>query len=155
MKRIFTILLTIACLGSCMKIIDWVPVTFQVRVQDEQGKDLLDPANDNSWLIGTKMHLRGLTIDLDETGITVPVTKELPAEYRGFRLEKGPDYYYLAFGEFDGGADYDEEDMMIQWPDGKVNVITYSRKLNRVKVDAKQKFELDGVECSNPIIIVR
>lgn len=45
--------------------------------------------------------------------------------------------------------------MMIQWPDGKVNVITYSRKLNRVKADAKQVFKLDGVECSNPIIIVR
>ena len=141
----------VICLCSCAKIIDWVPVTFQVRVQDARGKD---PADDNSWLIGTKIHFRGITVDLDETGIS-PVTRALPAEYRGFRLEKGSDYYYLAFGEFEGGADLDEEDMMIQWPDGKVNVITYSRKLNRVKADAKQVFKLDGVECSNPIIIVR
>lgn len=154
MKRILTIMAAVICLCSCSKIIDWVPVTFQVRVQDAQGKDLLDPADDNSWLIGTKIHFRGITVDLDETGIS-PVTRALPAEYRGFRLEKGSDYYYLAFGEFEGGADYDEEDMMIQWPDGKVNVITYSRKLNRVKADAKQVFKLDGVECSNPIIIVR
>ena len=39
-----------------MKIIDWVPVTFQIRVQDEQGKDLLDPAHDTTWLLGTKIH---------------------------------------------------------------------------------------------------
>lgn len=154
MKRILIIMAAVICLCSCAKIIDWVPVTFQVRVQDAQGKDLLDPADDNSWLIGTEIHFRGITVNLDETGIS-PVTRDLPAEYRGFRLEKGSDYYYLAFGEFEGGADYDEEDMMIQWPDGKVNVITYSRKLNRVKADAKQVFKLDGVECSNPIIIVR
>ena len=54
MKRILTIMAAVICLCSCAKIIDWVPVTFQVRVQDAQGKDLLDPANDNSWLIGTK-----------------------------------------------------------------------------------------------------
>ena len=91
MKRILTIMAAVICLCSCAKIIDWVPVTFQVRVQDAQGKDLLDPADDNSWLIGTKIHFRGITVDLDETGIS-PVTRDLPAEYRGFRLEKGSDY---------------------------------------------------------------
>ena len=157
MKRILTLLLMIACVVSCtkFKIIDWVPVTFQIRVQDVQGKDLLDPANDNSWLAGTKIHFRGITIDLDETGITAPVTKDIPAEYKGFRLEKGQEYYYLAFGEFHGGSEFDEEDMTIMWPDGKINVITYSRKLNKVKVEAKQTFKLDGVKCSSPIIIIR
>lgn len=155
MKTNLTIIAALVCLCACVKIIDWVPVTFQVRVQDVQGNDLLDPANDNTWLTGTKIHFRGITVDLDETGITVPATRELPAEYEGFRLEKGKDHYYLAFGEFDGGTDYDEEDIMIQWPDGTVNVITYSRKLNRMKAEAKQAFKLDGTECSSPIIIVR
>ena len=104
-------MLAAICLSSCMKIIDWVPVTFQIRVQDEQGKDLLDPANDNTWLLGTKIHYRGVIIDIDETNISSPATKAIPATYQGFRLEKGSDYYYLAFGEFDGGSEYDEEDM--------------------------------------------
>ena len=58
MKRTLFILLAVLCLNGCM-IIDWVPVTFQVRVQDENGKDLLDPANDNTWLIGTHISFNG------------------------------------------------------------------------------------------------
>ena len=97
----------------------------------------------------------GFLQDIDETGISAPATKAYPATYQGFRLEKGSDYYYLAFGEFDGGSEYDEEDMMIQWPDGSTNVITYTRKLNNTTVSAKQTFKLDGVKCSNPIVIVK
>lgn len=155
MKRILIFIVAAISLCSCAKCIDWVPVTFQIRVQDEQGKDLLDPANDNTWLIGTKIHYKGVIIDIDETGISAPATKAYPATYQGFRLEKGSDYYYLAFGEFDGGSEYNEEDMMIQWPDGSINVITYTRKLNNTTVSAKQTFKLDGVKCSNPIVIVK
>ena len=97
----------------------------------------------------------GFLQDIDETGISAPATKAYPATYQGFRLEKGLDYYYLAFGEFDGGSEYDEEDIMIQWPDGSINVITYTRKLNNTTVSAKQTFKLDGVKCSNPIVIVK
>ena len=67
------LILTLAAISFCgcvtTKIIDWVPVTFQIRVQDAQGHDLLDPANDNTWLAGTTIHFRGITVDLDETGI--------------------------------------------------------------------------------------
>lgn len=63
---------------------------------------MLDPANDNTWLVGTTIHFRGITVDLDETGITSPVTKDMPVTYEGFRLEKGDSYYFLAFGEFEG-----------------------------------------------------
>ena len=154
-KRLLIVILAAVNLCSCMKCIDWVPVTFQIKVQDEHGKDLLDPANDNTWLLGTSIHYRGITVDLDETGISAPATKELPAIYQGFRLEKGSDHYYLAFGEFSGGSEYDNECLMIQWPDGTMNVITYTRKLNYATVSAKQIFELDGVKCSNPIVIVR
>ena len=70
MKRILILVLAAISFCGCHKIIDWVPVTFQIRVQDEQGKDLLDPSNDNSWLIGTTIQFRGITVDLDETGIS-------------------------------------------------------------------------------------
>ena len=155
MKRLLIYVLAAFSLCSCMKCIDWVPVTFQIRVQDEGGKDLLDPENDNSWLLGTRIHFRGITVEIDDTGITAPVTRALPAVYKGFTLEKGSDYYYLAFGEFDGGSDYDKEEMLIEWPDGSMNRITYTRKLNHTTVSARQTFELDGVKCSNPVVIVK
>lgn len=155
MKKIFSIISIITCLSGCTKIIDWVPVTFQVRVQDAQGKDLLDPANDNTWLVGTTIHFRGITVDLDETGITSPVTKDMPVTYEGFRLEKGDGYYFLAFGEFEGATDYDNESFTICWPDNTWNTITYDRDINNRKGGAKEVWKLDGIKCTSPIIIVR
>ena len=137
MKRTLFILLAVLCLNGCM-IIDWVPVTFQVRVQDENGKDLLDPANDNTWLIGTHISYNGTSDTLEE----------------GVRLEKGEDYYFLAFGEFKR-TDYDNEVIAINWPDGTYDEITYKSRLNGVTVEAKEKFKLNGVKCSNPIVIIK
>ena len=154
MKRTLFILLAALCLNGCnIKIIDWVPVTFQVRVQDENGKDLLDPANDNTWLIGTHISFNG-TSDTLEEGDIVPVTKAVEVIYEGVRLEKGEDYYYLAFGEF-RRTDYDNEVIAINWPDGTYDEITYKCRLNSITVDAKEKFKLNGVKCSNPIVIVK
>ena len=44
--------------------------------------DLLDPANDNTWLFGTKIYYRGIIIDIGETGISTPATKAYPATYQ-------------------------------------------------------------------------
>lgn len=158
MKRILKIaIIAIAALsaGSCMKIIDWVPFNLRVRVQDSEGKDLLDPDNDNSWLLGTTITFRGIVVDLDETDITVPDTKEYgPIEYQGFRLEKMSDCWELVFGEFDGGTEYDDT-FFITWPDNTSDYIEYSRRLNNMKVEAKEKWTLNGKKCSNPVVIIR
>ena len=54
MKRILIILIAIICFSGCDKgIIDCAPITFKIQVQDSQGNDMLDPANNNTWLIGT------------------------------------------------------------------------------------------------------
>ena len=155
MKRILILIAAVACLSGCGKIIDWVPVTFQIRVQDALGNDLLDPANDNRWLVGTTIRFRGIVVDLDETGITSPITRDMSVTYEGFRLEKGEDYYFLAFGQFEGATDYDEESFVIYWPDKTYNVITYDRRINTRKGGAKEVWKLDGVKCTSPIIIVR
>ncbi len=154
MKRILIIALAVLCFNGCyVKIIDWVPVTFQVKVQDKNGKDLLDPANDNTWLIGTKISFNG---NLDEIGEEdlIPATKAVMPIYEGVRIEKGEGYYYIAFGEF-GRREYDDEIVAINWPDGTYNEISYKCRLNSVTVKAKDKFKLDGVKCSSPILIVR
>ncbi|MGM9740043.1 MAG: hypothetical protein ACI3ZP_05510 [Candidatus Cryptobacteroides sp.] len=155
MKRTAILAILLLSLCSCAKIIDWVPITFKVRVQDAQGNDLLDPEKDNSWLIGTTISFRGIIVEIDEESIAYPRTKYLPAIYEGLRLEKGSDYYYLAFGEFDGGSNYDNENLYLNWPDGSHNVITYKRKIHQVRVRADEVFKLDGVKCSNPVVIVK
>ena len=151
--NILAILLLGLC--SCTKTIDWLPITFKVRVQDAHGNDLLDPEKDNSWIIGTTLSFRGIIVEIDEESIAYPRTRDLPAMYEGFRLEKSNDYYYLAFGEFDGGSNYDNENLYINWPDGSLNIITYKRKIHKVNIRANEVFKLDGVKCSNPVVIVK
>ena len=111
MKRFLTaiiIAVTALSANSC-RITDYTPINLRIQVQDSEGKDLLDPANDNSWLLGTTITFRGIVVELDETNITVPETKEYgPVEYQGFRLEKMSDCWELVFGEFDGGDEYDD-----------------------------------------------
>ena len=146
--------LSCSCSSIVPKEIDWIPINLKVEVQDESGKDLLDPENGNSWLSGTTIHFRGIVVDLDEDSISEPETKALPPIYSGFRLEKGRDCYQLVFGEFDGGSNYDDT-FQINWPDGKVSLIHYKRTINNMTINAKQKWTLDGKECSNPVVIVK
>ena len=89
MKRVLIILIAIVCLNGCDKdlIIDWAPITFKIQVQDSQGNDMLDPANDNTWLIGTEISFRNQSEVIDENDIS-PVTKVVLPEYSGARIEK-------------------------------------------------------------------
>jgi hypothetical protein len=156
MKRVLIILIAILCFNGCEKeriIIDWVPVTFKIQVQDLQGNDMLDPTNDNTWLIGTEISFRNYSEVMDENDIS-PVTKAILPEYGAARVEKGSDCYYIAFGEFHR-MDNDKELMTIKWPDGSISEITYKCRLIESKIEVKETFELNGKKCSNPIIIVK
>ena len=156
MKRLLIILIAIICLNGCEKhsmIIDWAPITFKIQVQDSQGNDLLDPANDNTWLIGTEISFRNQSEVMDENDIS-PITKAVLPKYNGARVEKGADCYYIAFGEF-GRKDNDTEVMTIKWPDGNISEVSYKCRLIASKIEAKETFHLNGRKCSNPIVIVK
>ncbi len=156
MKRVFLAVVSALFLCGCVgRIIDWVPVTFYVEVQDKDGKDLLDPANDNSWLIGTEISFNGKIETIDEEDLASIMTRAVDVQYEGVRLQKSPKCYRLAFGEFSGAREYSNEVILIKWSDGSTNEITYKRRLNSVTVDAKEVFKLDGVKCSNPIVITK
>ena len=91
MKRLLTILIAIICLNGCEKhsmIIDWAPVTFKIQVQDSQGNDMLDPANDNTWLIGTEISFRNYSEVMDKNDIS-PITKAIMPIYEGQNYTKG------------------------------------------------------------------
>ena len=163
MKRLLIILIAIVCFNGCDKgkmaidnenmIIDWDPITFKIQVQDSQGNDMLDPANDNTWLLGTEISFRTYSEIMDENDI-FPVTKEILPIYGGARIEKGSNCYYIAFGEFERRSN-DIEQMTIKWPDGSISEVTYKCKLIESTIEAKESFELNGKKCSNPIIIVK
>jgi hypothetical protein len=114
---------------------------------------MLDPANDNTWLLGTEISFRTYSEVMDENDI-FPVTKEILPIYGGARIEKGSNCYYIAFGEFERRSN-DIEQMTIKWPDGSISEVTYKCKLIESTIEAKESFELNGKKCSNPIIIVK
>jgi hypothetical protein len=113
---------------------------------------MLDPANDNTWLIGTEISFRNQceVIDVDDIS---PVTKVVLPIYDGARVIKGSDCYFIAFGEF-MRRDNDTEVMTIKWADGSVTEVSYKCRLIESKIEAKETFELNGKKCSNPIVIV-
>ncbi len=155
MKNLFFAAIIALSLCGCGKIIDWVPVSFYVQVVDAEGKDLLDPANDNSWLIGTEISFCGKSEVIDQEDITAPASRAVAVIYEGCMLKKGAERYQLVFGEFSGAREYKNEEILIVWSDGTSNKITYKRRLNSVTVEAKEVIKLDGVKCSNPIVIVK
>ena len=167
MKRLLFTLVFILCLTGCEKIplggvfiSDWNPVNFDIQVVDSNGKDLLDPSNDNSWLIGTTISFMDEKDTIDQACLdNIYQTKYYFPHYDGVRLMSSARVlpnWFLRFGEFDGADSYDDEKLTITWPDGKTNTITYTRKFNVFKTGvSKQVYKLDGVKCSNPIKIVR
>ena len=167
MKRLMFTLVFIFCLTGCEKIPlggdiirDWNPVNFDIQVVDSNGKDLLDPSNDNSWLIGTTICFMDEKDTIDQACLdNIYQTKYYLPHYEGVRLmssARALPNWFLRFGEFDGADSYEDDKLTITWPDGKTNIITYTRKFNVFRTDvSKQIYKLDGVKCSNPIKIVR
>lgn len=164
MKHIFVLLVLAMSLSGCDDIIggetDWYPIEFNIKVVDESGKDLLDPSNDNSWAIGTTMEFKGKRDTIDQASLdNIYQTRAYLPRFEGILLMKGGQglpAYFLKFAAFDGANSYDNEKLTIIWPDGRSNIITYTRKFNvlHTKV-SKETFSLDGTKCSNPITIVR
>lgn len=166
MKRFFTLLVFALSLSGCEDIlnsdmiIDWYPIVFNIKVVDAGGRDMLDPSSDNSWVIGTTMEFKGKRDTVDQASLeNIYQTRDYLPRFDGIRLVKGAQglpAYFLKFAEFDGSVSYDNEKLTITWPDGRTNIITYTRKFNALHTKvSKETFKLDGAKCSNPIIIVR
>lgn len=155
MKRLVYIALIVSlmfCL-SCGKMVDWAPVNLQVYVQDSAGKDLLDPENGNSWVEGTTLTFRGEECPIDLEGS--PLTKDYMPVFYGFRIEKDGDRYCMVYGEVDGGMSYKNEEFIIRWPGGTEDVISLTRRLNEITINARNVWRLNGKKTDFPIVIVK
>ena len=154
MKKIaFSLLFTSAFLFSgCAMMTNWTPINLLIEVVDSEGNNLATPEN-RAVLEGTTIEFNGkeATLQLDY----YPVTKDCPPRYSNeFFIEKEhPFENCLEYGEFDGGSKYVNTPFKITWPDGSTDVITYTRKLNRAIVRAKETWKLNGEKCGYPVVI--
>ena len=154
MKRLtFTILIILSFLFTgCHKIIDWRCVNLRIEVIDSNNQYISSQEN-KGLLEGTTIEYDGNIIPLELE--TSPLTKALPPDYTN-RFFIGETYPYgncLVFGELWGEDEYKELPFKITWPDGSVDVITYTRKLNSSTISAKETWKLNGEKCGSPIVI--
>lgn len=150
MKRIIFIISAILCFCGCAVERDWVPWSLYVKVENSDGKNILDTDTYDQILSGTVLTYRGVDYELALT----PETKAYMAEFNGFMIDWGS-YYgnILSFGDFNGDEEVDEEVFTIKWTNGSTSTITYSRKVNKTFLSVKEKWTLDGNKCEWPIVI--
>ena len=151
MKRLsFALLLATAVLfSSCMKM-DWSCIDLMIEVIDSNDHSLATPEN-RHLLEGTTIEYGGMVFPLELE--TSPATKTLFPQYTRFYISSdSPFKNCLVLGELSGES-YKNEPFKITWPDGSTDVITLTRKLNRVIIDARNIWKLNGEKCDNPVVI--
>ena len=166
---VLAILLTVSFTG-CEKlggnggggdwIVDWVPVSFFLRVVDEGGRDLLDPENPNNLIDGTSITFKGNTYSASrqwyEAGrpYEMPATKAILAQLYGLFLVNGEMFFMnsntagfsLFFGEIDGARDMDE-DLVVTLPNGMTGTIHYHcSNHNERKLSCDRSWKFNGAK---------
>ena len=185
MKRITSLFLlaTLFLAGACnilpddpdTPIVDWYPVNVILTVQDSNGNDLLDPSREDTFAHGTTLAFKGETYGVQailySSSAGKPETKAYLARIRGLQLDYGNVWisqdvqrtcYYLVFGEIDGAVDMDE-DLVVKWPDGSKDVITYHCSDHKVEkqrdgtwlIDCKRSWELNEKPATPPFQLVK
>lgn len=104
-------------------IVDYTPITFDIRVVDESGANMIDPEHPRSITkTDIKVEMDGKMYQLEDLLSKGRPLRALPANFYGFYYHK---VYYnnmwlLEFGEFDGGYDLDKT-IVVHWADGSKN----------------------------------
>jgi len=106
-------------------IVDWAPVNVYIEAQDADGNYIISPD-----MPGMTLTFKGVTYTVKGVENQEDVqTKAYLAIMEGLIAHPwmevdGETVYRLVFGEIDGAADMDE-DLVLNWPDGSVDVIHY------------------------------
>ena len=114
-------------------IIDYAPIEITLSVQDNEGKDLLNPATEGTLATeGTRLLYDGVYYDLNiEQSIAMNTRYYMP-EFYGIKLAKDSSGYILEIGEFDGARNTEWTEMTIEWSDGTTDTFAYSRKIGGI-----------------------
>ena len=153
-------------------IYDYSPFHLFIVVNDEQGCNLLDPEMKNNVVTYITLQYDGKDYQVEDW----QGNKAILAKWYGLRLLNNANRedaisdststsripseaynnsingYYLSFGEFDGGHNYNME-ILVKWLDGEEDVIGYTRKVDGMKV--KQQWTLNGEKTGDVITITK
>lgn len=128
---------------------DYAPIVLDLEVVNAQGQDLLD-----STVVG---NINGQKITATFQGKTYQrdvnvSSRAYFAVFRGLITHKASSGYTLRFGELSGEETFNNEKLVIDWGDGKKDVITiYNRLVKEGKI--KRRFYLNGKEQDSSTFI--
>lgn len=126
---------------------DIINYSIRILVKSENGDNLFDPAFEGN-LLNSNINAvyKEKTYQLRDIQ-SIHSSRVIGLDYLGlFYGEKVEDKYVLTFGEFSGGAPYENESVVIQWEDGTEDVITFSSKVVRGEkgITIYRSFSLNG-----------
>lgn len=149
MKRTPIILMLFAMMAvtSCEKCIeyDYSPIYIEISATDAEGNDLFDQGfKDNVLNQNITFTYCDSTYEVDITTAiyyqtrTYLAVRHQPSLFYGQNLN-----YYVKIGEWAGDQKWDNEPIVINWPDGTHNTITFTLKKAGI---THAKYYLDGQE---------
>ncbi len=160
--RILHFLGCLVLLASCSSMedleYDIAPIVPQIYLNDKDGRDLLDPYRSDSEFDPMKV-----TVVYEDSTYTVKTRDELVETraympwFFGLAIQKDAfGRWLLSFGELDGTEDIDNKDIMIDWGNGCIDVITI---FNNFKWKAngspsiKRRFYVNGKKTDSDVAV--
>lgn len=157
MKRIPTLLMLLVMMTvtSCDlfeneifgdRIYDYAPITIEISATDAEGNDLFDTRfRDNVLDQGITFTYSGSTYEVDTTTARYYQTRAYLALLHRPMLFYASGHYFVKIGEWAGDQKWTDEPIVINWPDGTHNTITFTLKKAGI---THAKYYLDGHEHS-------
>lgn len=147
MKRIHTILMLFIMIAitSCEDVErDYVAISIEIRATDAEGNDLFDSRFKDNLLEQITFTYCDSTYEVDTTTAGYYQTRAYLAIRRQPMLFYGQDSrYYVKIGEWAGNERWNNEPIIINWPDGTHNTISFTLKKSGI---THAKYYLDGKE---------
>lgn len=155
MKRIPTLLMLLVMMTvtSCDlfeneifgdKIYDYAPINIEISATDTEGNDLFDPRfKDNVLDQNITFTYCDSTYEVDTTTTRYYQTRAYLAVRHQPKLFYGTDHCLVSIGEWAGDQKWNNEPIVVNWPDGTHNTITFT--LMKAGI-THAKYYLDGKE---------
>lgn len=155
---LFALILTGCSKNNDDVIWDIYPVVLFIQVSDASGGDLLDAENPNNILSDSiKAIYDGKEYPLNLNTDTKAYMPQFYGLRKGF-TQTTDGRYYIEFGELEGAASYDYQQIIIDWGNGTQNEIGFTRKFRWKKgnPDVEKHFFQDGKEVSDmPFVFIK
>lgn len=132
---------------------DIFPIDIVIIALNSAGENLLDPEVKDNLLDADTFYaeFRGKLFFLNQGG-EEPTKDYLPV-FRGlYSLFFDNRLWELRFGELDGELFYDNEDLLLYWPNGRIDTITFYNKLELAagqEIVVDRRFYLNGEPTQN------